>query len=312
MVVEPEHLLTFAAVAKHGSMSLAARELHRSQPAISVQMKQLSEAVGERLLRRERRGVELTEAGEGLLPFALAMKRALEGARNWRSDLEADAAGTVRIAASMTVAVYVLPTLLADLHREFPHIELQLLTRNSVDALALLERAEASLALVEGRAPPVPADLHTRTLFHDEIVLAVQPDHPLAGRASVEPRDLVGMEIVQRERGSGTREVVELALAALDLPAPGVRVALEATGIEAVKEAVIHGFGAGFISRLAVNREVVHGVLVALPLAAPGFTRVITLISPEPDVQSRATARVLRALEALGHAQDGAGATSRA
>lgn len=299
MVVEPEHLLTFAVVAKHRSISLAAAALHRSQPAISVQMKQLSEAVGERLLRRERRGVELTEAGEQLLPYALAMKRALEGARSWSRDLKSGARGTVRIAASMTVAVYVLPTVLAGFHRDHPHIDLQLLTRNSVDALAILERAEASMALVEGQVPPVPYDLHTRTLFHDEIVLAVQPGHPLAGRGSVTPSDLIGLEIVQRELGSGTREVVEMALAALDLPEPGVRVGLEATGIEAVKEAVAQGFGAGFISRLAIRREAAHGTLVALPLAAPGFTRAITLITPEPDRQSRSTRRIVEVLATL-------------
>src|SRR5690606_14627160 len=221
------------------------------------------------------------------------------GARDWRRDLEAAASGTVRIAASMTVAVYVLPAVLAAFHRTNPQIELQLLTRNSVGALALLERAEASVCLVEGQVPPVPDDLHTDTLFHDEIVLAVQPQHPLAGRASLSALDLVGLEIVQREPGSGTREVVELALAALALPGPGVRVALEATGIEAVKEAVIQGFGAGFISRLAVGREVAHGALVALPLEPPGFTRTITLISPAPEVQSRATRRVIEALGVL-------------
>jgi DNA-binding transcriptional LysR family regulator len=299
MAVEPEHLLTFAVVAKHGSISLAARELHRSQPAISVQMRLLSEAVGERLLRRERRGVELTEAGEGLLPYALAMKRALEGARRWRGDLESSALGSVAIAASMTVAVYVLPAVLASFHRANPHIALQLLTRNSLDALTLLERAGASVALVEGKVPPVPAGFHTRTLFDDEIVLAVQPSHPLARTTMVRPADLLGLEIVQREQGSGTREVVESALAALDLPAPGVRVALEATGIEAVKEAVIQGFGAGFISRLAIQREVTHGALVALPVEAHGFTRAITLISPEPELQSRGTRRMLQTLEGL-------------
>jgi DNA-binding transcriptional LysR family regulator len=216
--------------------------------------------------------------------------------------VETTAKGRVAIAASMTVAVYVLPAVLASFHRANPHITLQLLTRNSLDALALLERAEASVALVEGKVPPVPVGLHTRTLFDDEIVLAVHRSHPLAGRASVRASDLLGLEIVQREQGSGTREVVELALAALDLPAPGVRVALEATGIEAVKEAVIQGFGAGFISRLAIRREVAHGALVALPVQAHGFTRAITLISPEPELQSRGTRRILETLEGLGAA----------
>lgn len=302
MAIEAEQLVTFAAVARHGSLSAAALERHRSQPAISGQLKRLTEAVGEPLYRRNRYGIELTEAGERLLPYAQALHRALEGARGWSRGLQGGQLGRLRIAASMTVAVYLLPQILADFHRLHPQLELQLLTRNSLDALALLQRGEAHLAVVEGPVPPVPADFDSHTLFHDEIVLAVRPDHPLAARQLVQPGDLPGLAIVQREPGSGTREVVELALERMELADPGVRVALEATGIEAVKEAVLQGFGAGFISKLAVQREVEAGALVALPLESAGFERSMTLLHPQIELCSLATRRLLSFLLAAEEA----------
>jgi DNA-binding transcriptional LysR family regulator len=299
MTIEAEQLMTFAVVAKHGSLSAAAHERHRSQPAISAQLKRLGESVGEPLYRRHRYGVELTEAGEALLPYAQALVRALEGARSWNRGLRSGQRGVLRVAASMTAAVYLLPQVLAEFHRLYPRLELHLLTRNSLDAMALLHRAEADLALVEGPVSVAPADLESRTLFHDEIVLAVRPDHPLAARGGVGPADLSGLAIVQREAGSGTREVVELALAEMALPAPGVGVVLVATGIEAVKEAVLQGLGAGFISRLAVQREEEAGALVALPLAAPGFRRSMTLLHPGRELCSQATRRLLEFLDRL-------------
>lgn len=302
MGIEPDHLITFATVAKHLSMTAAADELHKSQPAISIQMKRLSEAIGEPLLRRGRHGVELTSTGADLLPFAQAVQRAHAGAVKLRQGLRAAERGIVQVAASMTLAVYVLPALLAEFHRDHPNLELRLLTRNSEDALALLQRAEADIALVEGRLPAIPDGLSVHTLFHDEIVLAVGPHHPLASRQRLTPEDLVGLEIVQREPGSGTREVVEDALDAMGLPHPGVAVSLEATGIDAVKEAVIQGFGTGFISRLAIRREVSHGELVALSVDAPGFWREMTLIHPAEELQSQAV-RVF--LEAIGRSVSG-------
>ncbi|MEX2536326.1 MAG: LysR substrate-binding domain-containing protein [Trueperaceae bacterium] len=304
MAIEAEQLTTFAVVAKHGSISAAALERHRSQPAVSAQLKRLTEAVGEPLYRRSRYGVELTEAGLMLLPYAQALVRALEGARSWNRGLRAGQRGSIRVAASMTVAVYLLPRILADFHRGHPQLELQLLTRNSLDSLALLQRADADLALVEGPVPAVPLDFESRTLFHDEIVLAVLPSHPLADRETVGAADLPGLTIVQREAGSGTREVVEQAIEGMHLAVPGVKVALEATGIDAVKEAVLQGFGAGFISRLAVQREVAAGELRALSVSAPGFTRSMTLLHPNWELCSQATRRLL---DFLSVTEDGPG-----
>ncbi len=119
-----------------------------------------------------------------------------------------------------------------------------------------------------------------------------RPDHPLAGRR-VAIGDLEGLVVVARETSSGTREVVERALGQAGLR---VSVSLEATGIEAFKEAVLEGLGAGFISKLAVRREVAAGLLLSYPLG-PSFSRPLTLLHPPLKLCSKATRTFLASLD---------------
>jgi DNA-binding transcriptional LysR family regulator len=295
MALEPDHLISFARVAQQGSVSRAAATLHRSQPAVSLQLRHLNEAVGEPLYQRHRYGVTLTPAGEALLPYAQALERALAGARRVASEIRGLERGTLGVSASMTVAVYLLPRLLALFQRHHPQLELRLLTRNSDEVLDLLARGDIEVAFVETPVTDVPAGMEQRIFFKDEVVLAARPDHPLAARGRLRPAELQGLPVVTRESGSGTRRVVELALAA-----SGVELAtvLEATGIEATKEAILQGLGPGFISRLAVQRETAAGLLVELPIRGLNLKRPMTLLHPAPELCSGATRAFLAFLQA--------------
>ena len=218
MKLQAEHLMTFARVADMGSVSAAALSLHRSQPAISLQLKALSEAAGEALYTRHRHGVHLTAAGEALLPHARALTRSLLSAEAALRDLRGLARGQLRISASMTVAVYLLPELLAVFRKRYPGLELTLLTRNSLEVTELLQAGEADLGFIEGSSHEV-GNLVGQTFFEDEILLVTRPDSELAGRAAnrkaMSVRDLDSLELVRREEGSGTREVVEKMLTKL-------------------------------------------------------------------------------------------------
>ncbi len=293
MAITLEQLRAFALVAEHGSISRAAEARHLSQPALSSQLRQLASAFGARLYTRHHRGVTLTEAGRRLLPHAQAALRALQGARGLSSALSAGTSGSVRIAASMTVAVYYLPPVLTAFRRARPDVQVQLLTRNSHDAFELLLNGAADLALVEGLTPPPQPDLEQHAIADDEIVLAVPPDHWLADRTRLEPGDLAGMELVQRERGSGTRDLVELALAQV----PDTRIAIEATGIEAVKEAILGGLAVGFISRIAIRREVELGMLKELTVASPALQRKITVVHPVTGLRTQHCEELLKLLD---------------
>src|SRR5690554_991104 len=258
MIVEPDHLLAFARIAAEGSVTRAARSMHRSQPALSQQMARLREAVGDPLYRRTRHGVSLTPAGEALLPHAEALLRALSGARSLAGSWRSLQHGSLVLAVSTTVAHWWLPQPLARFAARFPQLSLGVLTRNSHDAVSLLARGEAELAIVEGPLDeePVPEGIVASVLATDEIVLACRPDDPLAALGPIPPEALTGLGLVRREPGSGTRESVDRALAAVGIT-PTTR--LEVTGVAAVVAAIRAGLAPGFVSRLAIAEDVQAG-----------------------------------------------------
>jgi len=285
MALNPEHLLTLVRVARLGNLSAAAGELNLTQPAVSNQIKLLTQAVGEPLLTRHRFGVRLTPAGEGLLPHAIAVSRALDGARRYATDLHGLELGVLNIAASSTIAAALLPGVLAQYHARFPGVTLRVQQGNTQDVLALLLAGDCELALIEGSAGTLPADLIRRTFAHDSLRLVVAPSHPLAGAGPLTPAQLSGLGLVWREPGSGTREVAQTALERTGVQTRSV---LTLTGTEAVKEAVITGLGAAFMSELIVRREVAAGVLVSPPLALPGLNRDLAVVSAPTELLSRA------------------------
>lgn len=289
MSIQPEHLLTFARVAEAGSLSTAAQSLHRTQPALSSQLRLLGESVGEPLYLRHRHGIRLTPAGEGLLPYAQALVRALEGARAYARELRSVEAGSLRIAASTTVAAYLLPLSLARFRHKHPGVMLQLQSGNTREVIEHLGRGEVELAFIEGPGE-APVGTHSRSFARDRLVLVGRPDHPLAQRGQLRLTDLAGQPLIWREAGSGTREVAEQALLRAGVRVEGV---LELSGTEAVKEAVLEGLGVAFLSALAVHRSIEAGQLVVLPLKLAGLERNLTLLHPPLEVLSWAARRFL-------------------
>lgn len=288
MQLEPDQLVTFAVVAKAGSLSEAAKVLYKSQPAVSSQLKKLQEAVGEPLYKRHRYGIVLTPTGEALLPYAQTLLRSLEGARQYAIDLKGGHQGHLRVAASTTVAMYYLPKKLKTFADAHPSVDLHLLTCNTQEALALLREGSADLALIEG--PDSAEGLEHTVIAQDEIILGVLPMHPLARRKRVNQKDLSELQVVRREYGSGTRAVVDAALQSHGVMPKTV---LEAKGVDAVKESILQGFGAGFISRLAVQREVEMGLLIALPIGVKGLQRSLSLVHPALSLCSQNARRFI-------------------
>lgn len=287
------HLLTFSRVADEGSLSRAATALNLTQPAVSNQMGRLAAMVGEPLFTRHRLGVRLTSAGFGLLPHARAVVRALEGAQVFTDDLRGLEVGTARIAASTTIASYLLPAVLARYRREHPGLEVEQFVGNTGDVVEHLVAGGADAALVEGPVEPLPPGIEREVFRRDEIVLVTLPDHPLAlagGRR--DPAELEGLEVVRREEGSGTRAVAERALGGVRL-----RAVLDLVGSEAVKEAVAEGLGVALLSRLVVEREARAGFLAATGVNEPLLSRPLSLLRPPIDLLPRATRAFIQTLE---------------
>lgn len=281
--IPPDWILTFTEVAERGSVSTAAEHLHIGQPALSMRLKQLQEAIGEPLYRRRGRGLQLTPLGEELLGYGQRLRDGLRATEDFLDRRRRLQTGTLRIAASNTVASYFLPRKLAAFRARQPEIRMELHTGELERALA--DVGSWDLLFVEGEAPcaTLPPHFAAMPWLTDEIVAVVRGDHRLAGKESVDFEEILAYPIIWRERGSGVRRVVEEALQTRGLSAP---VVVEVTGAEAVRETVLAGLGVGFASVEAIRNAGwrLHGLHLNPP---PGLTWTLSVIVPEEGLRSR-------------------------
>ena len=260
-------------VAEAGSIRQAALRHHISQPAASVRIRELERVLGLSLVERATTGARLTADGLAIVGWAsqvLAGMRALaSGAQALRSDQNSQ----LRLAASLTVAEYLLPVWLAPLYATLP-AAVSLRMANSEEVAELFHSDQVDLGFVEG--PSLPAGLQGRTVYRDELVVVVAPGHPWARRRSpLTAAMLAQTPLVSREHGSGTRQVLEVALAE---HGSELEVAVEFASTTAIKAAVAAGLGPAVLSRLAVSAELVDRRLVAVECRDLHLTRSIRAV----------------------------------
>ncbi|MGI4813030.1 MAG: LysR family transcriptional regulator [Janthinobacterium lividum] len=281
----PEQLVTFAAVAEWRNISRAAIALHLSQPAVSGQLRLLKEECGEPLYHREGRGIRLTPAGSQLALHAQALRAHLRHAQALVGAWQNLDGGVLRVGASTTPASYLLPHLLASFLRRHPAVSLSTFDGNSTEIVARL--LSFDIAMIEGPVPPgLPPDVGVQRWCDDEIVAIAPATHPLAQRAALAEStlaDLARYPLILRERGSGVRQAVESAfLEAGTAP----QIALELSGVEAVKEAVRAGMGIGFVSAMSMRYP--DSRLLMLRIGPAGLRRSFSLLVPHASAPSRA------------------------
>lgn len=251
--LENFRLVVFRAVAEQLSFRRAAEELYLTQPAVSLQVKALEEDLGVQLFDRTGSRVALTAAGKRLLSYA---RRAAALAAEAEQDVTAlggEHAGTLALGASTTIAQYVLPRLLAEFHRRHPRVQVTLISGNTEQIVAALGQQQIALGLIEG--PAHSRDVKTEPLLEDELVLIVGAAHEWAERGAVACAELAAAPLLMRERGSGTRQEVELALAKHGIRRSALNIVMELDSTEAIKSAVEAGLGAGFVSRWALAKD---------------------------------------------------------
>ena len=252
-------LRTFKTVADLNSFSLAANRLKLSQPSVSYQVKELEEALGLPLLDRLGKRVQLTEAGALLYGYARRMLDVLDDATVALEEMRGIKRGTLRVGASTTVGIYLLPAALGGFKKLHPGlvISLEIGTRARVQEQVLLN--ELDLAVV-GPALKDP-DLAIVPFLSDELVVIAPAGHVLARRRGLSLKDLADQPFVMREAASGSRWSLEKAARK-----EGVKlvVAMELGSNGAIKHAVESGLGLAVVSRYACALELASGRLVEL------------------------------------------------
>ena len=265
--MDTRQLAAFCEVVERKSFSQAAERLGVTQPAVSLQVRSLEERLGQRLLDRSGRTVEATEAGHVLYRNA---RRILQAERQLLEELDDEAGGELRgtlaIGASTGPGAHLVPLLLCAFQRDHPALRVRLTVADTQTVTEQVAARELELGVVgaSGRH----RSLAFEPLVVDEIVLAVPPDHPFAGR-EVGVDELRGETLLVMQEGAGVRRVVEDELRRAGYRARDHGSTLELGLQESVKSAVGAGYGVAFISRTAVERELATGVL--------GVARVVGL-----------------------------------
>jgi molybdate transport repressor ModE-like protein len=261
------------AVARLGSLGRAARELGITQPAASSRIRSMERQLGVALVDRSPRGSRLTDAGALVTDWARRIVEASEAFDVGAQALRDRRDSRLRVAASMTIAEYLLPGWLIALRAARPDTAVSLLAGNSTVVAERLLADEADLGFVEG--PTVPAGLDAVVIAHDHLIVVTAPSHPWARRRKpVEAAELAATPLILREKGSGTRQVLEGALGSLARPL------IELSSTTAVKSSALSGAGPAVLSELALGEELSARRLVPIPVHGVRLRRSLRAVWP--------------------------------
>jgi len=281
--LENFRLRVFRAVAEEMSFRKAAEVLHLSQPAVSQHVRALEEEAGAQLFDRSRGDghgsqISLTEAGRVLLGYANAAAETMVDARRALAALNHEVAGELRLGASTTVAQYVLPRILGAFLRQYPQVKLSLVSGNTERIVEEVAEKKVTLGIIEG--PPMRRDMKTERMVRDEMVLIVNPNYPLALRKGgvIAPSELAKVPLLLRERGSGSRRVVERALKKAGVPLRSLNVAMELDSTEAIISGVEAELGVGFVSRWAIGKVLRLGAVRVVPVEGLEIVRDFSFV----------------------------------
>ncbi|HFC53685.1 MAG TPA: LysR family transcriptional regulator [Gammaproteobacteria bacterium] len=251
-------LKVFHTAARHLSFTRAAEELHLTQPAVSMQIKQLENSAELPLFEQLGKKIYLTAAGKELFDYARNILLQLEEMEQVLEQMRGVRAGRLDISVA-TTANYFATWLLAEFSQNHPDVTIKLDVTNRAGLLQQLEHNDKDLVIM-GR-PPEQRDLVAEPFMDNPLVIIAAPGHPLCGEERIPLQRLQGETFVVREQASGTRSAMERFFSTRDIT---LNTGMEMTSNEAIKQAVEAGLGLGIVSVHTVKRELEAGHLVTL------------------------------------------------
>ena len=265
-------------VARLGSLGRAAAEHRMSQPAASARIRRLEGILGLALIERSPRGSRLTSAGALVAGWAQAAVDAAAALEAGVTALHSEEESRLRVAASLTVAEYLLPGWLTALRSAAPGAAVALSAVNSADVATAVLSGGADIGFIEG--PDLPDGLRSDVVGRDALTVVVAPAHAWARRRSgITAAELAGTALVAREAASGTRRHYEQALR----DQAGLRAApplAELSSTTAIKASAAAGAGPAVLSSLAVAGELAAGTLRAVPVSGLDLNRALRAVWP--------------------------------
>jgi LysR family transcriptional regulator, transcriptional activator of the cysJI operon len=274
--MENFRLKVFRTVTEQLNFRKAAELLHLSQPAVSQQVHALEEELGVALFDRTGNRVQLTAAGALLLEYALKAAQLATEAREAITRLQCSGGGELRLGASTTPAQYILPRMLGAFQKQHPRTVITMISGNTERIVSALLNDEITLGIIEG--PAASRAVHKQLFLKEKLVLIVAKKHPWARSRSIRISALGEASLLLRERGSGTRRVVELSLRKAGLKVSQLRVTMDLDSTEAIVAGVEAGLGVGFVPERAIAKELRLGTLATVRIEDLEVQRDLTFI----------------------------------
>lgn len=256
-----EQINAFYAVATTGSFSNAAEKIFRTQSAVSIQVARLEETIGQQLIHRTTKSIELTEAGKVFLGYVEKIRSLLAEARQELLDLEKMERGRLTISTSDTTACYLLPGILQTYKDHYPGIEIVVRNSTSLQTIEKVLQNEvdigiATLAYLKPGLEAIP-------LFPRFDVLICHPDHPLADRKQVFLKEIEKHLCVLLDDHCSSRRILDQACLTAGVK---LSIAMELSSIEVIKNLVMIKSGISIVPEVAIRKEVQAGSLAAIKI----------------------------------------------
>jgi len=277
-----DQLHTFLEIVRLKSFSKAAQTCYRTQPAISAQVRQLEQELHTELFERFGSRISLTTAGRIFAEYAEQLLDLRRRAQDSIAELETNPRGELVIAANEATCIYVLPEVFSEYRQLFPAVQLQVNRSFGAHVVEAVMDNSADFGLTQ-----LPVDekrLQVVTIHHDEIRLIVPARHPLAGKRSVTPEDLVDYYLVLPQHGK-TRARLNDWLAPVE---DDIRISMELDSTEMMKRFVMAGMGLSFLAASNCREEIAAGKLRAISLAPEPMVRRLGLIYRKDKALSKA------------------------
>jgi DNA-binding transcriptional LysR family regulator len=254
----------FLTVAQHKSFSKASQVLYISQPAISKHIKSLEEYYKTKLFDRKGIHIELTAAGKLLFEKLTEVKRIQEQAEFEISTINdvQQAKGMLKLGASTTVALYILPKVLSAFNQLYPQIDISLLNRNSEIVMDALLNQEINLGIIEGRSKLTSVDY--QPFLTDKVVAVCSKKSPIAKKRAYAIKEISQMPLAIRERGSGTLAALKYSLEKNKVKLSDLNIKVRLGGTEALKNFLIESNSLGFLPQRSISKELKHGELTEI------------------------------------------------
>jgi LysR family transcriptional regulator, low CO2-responsive transcriptional regulator len=259
--IDSRQLRAFVSLARHGSFTVAAKELCLTQSAVSHSMRALEEDLGCRLFDRMGKKILLTLAGEQLLPHAEEILKRMEKARSGVTKLSQWGQSKLRVCASTTACQYILPGVIRDFQKTFPKVQLNIEPGDTTEAVDLLDQRSIDCAIC--LEPNREERFEFRPLFSDELLFLVGAEHPWARQGRVERNEIPDQNYVLYNKGTYTFELIEKYFRDEHI---ALNTVIELRSMEAIKELVKAGIGISILAPWVAEKEIAERSLSAFPL----------------------------------------------